>query len=66
MSAFQGRQCSERGCILFDHLVGEGEQLVGNLQVERLRSLEIDDQLKLCWQHNRQITRLLAFEMRPA
>ena len=29
-----------------DHLVGERQQLAGNLQVERLGGLEVDDQLK--------------------
>jgi hypothetical protein len=28
---------------LFDHLIGEREQPVGNLEAERLRGLEVDD-----------------------
>jgi len=32
---------------LLDHLVGKREQFVGNLEVERLRRLEIDHQLEL-------------------
>jgi len=32
--------CNAANCALFDHLVGEGEQLVGNLEAERLRSLD--------------------------
>src|SRR5438128_6483693 len=30
----------------FDHLVGEGEQLVGNLETERPRGLQVDHQLE--------------------
>src|SRR5216684_3933837 len=32
---------------LFDHLVGEGEQLIWDGETERLRSLEVDEQLEL-------------------
>ena len=45
-----------------DHLVGQCQQLVGDFEAERLRGLEVDHELELCRQHNRQITRLLAFE----
>src|SRR6516165_1542091 len=45
-----------------DHLVGQCQQLVGNFEAKRLRGLEVDHELELCRQHNRQITRLLAFE----
>src|SRR5262249_35456663 len=34
----------------FDHLVGEPDQLVGNLEAERLSGLEADDKLELGWQ----------------
>src|SRR5690349_11339136 len=40
---------------LFDHLVGEREELVWNLEAERLGGLEIDHQLELGWLHDRQI-----------
>src|SRR6516164_7563614 len=46
----------------FDHLVGAGEQAIWHVEAERLGGLEVDHQLELCRQHNRQITRLLAFE----
>src|SRR5947208_2221951 len=46
----------------FNHLVGEREQPVRQVEAERLCSRDIDHQLELCRQHNRQITRLLAFE----
>jgi hypothetical protein len=45
-----------------DHLVGGDEQSIWYLKAQRLRGLEVDHELELCWQHNRQITRLLAFE----
>jgi hypothetical protein len=47
-SNFLGRladlhQATRRSGCLFNHLVGEREQLVRNLEAERLRGLEIDD-----------------------
>src|SRR5215813_3359507 len=45
-----------------DHLVGEGEQLVGNLEAERPRGLQIDHQLIFRWRLHRQIGRPLALE----
>src|SRR5438270_2311402 len=47
---------------LFDHLVGQGEQLVGNLQAKRLRYAEIDDQLELGRLHYWEVGRFLTFE----
>src|SRR5258706_4068255 len=41
-----------------DHLVGERAQLVGNGQAERLRSLEVDDQLELDWRLDGKLARL--------
>src|SRR6516162_10749430 len=45
-----------------DHLVGDGEQLVWNLEAERLGGLEVDYQLELGRRLHRQICRLLTFE----
>src|SRR6516164_11369485 len=43
-----------------DHLVGERNQLVGNLDAERLGGLEVNDQLELDWRLHRQIARCFA------
>ena len=47
---------------LFDHLVGEREQLVGNGQAERLGGLEVDHQFEFCWLQHRQIGGLGALQ----
>ena len=49
-------------CILFDHLVGAGEQRWRHREAERLGSLEIDHQLVLGRRLHRQVGRLLALE----
>src|SRR5437763_13399951 len=46
----------------FDYLIGEREQLGRNLEAERLRGLEVDDQLEPGRLIDRQVGRLLAFE----
>src|SRR6266700_5789765 len=46
----------------FDHLVGAREQLVWNLEAERLSGLEIDDQLELGWLHHWKIGGLRTLE----
>src|SRR6266487_2590703 len=51
-----------RWAISFDHLVGEREQLVWNLEAERLSGLEIDDQLELGWLHHWKIGGLRTLE----
>src|ERR1700730_15722726 len=43
---------------LFHHLVGAGEQRRRHAKAERLCSLEVDYQLELGWQHDRQVCRL--------
>src|SRR5262249_47164963 len=47
---------------LFDHLVGDGEQRRRNFKAERLRRLEIDDDLEFGGQHDREFGWLGAFE----
>jgi hypothetical protein len=50
---------------LFDHLVGQREQLCRQLKPERFACLQVDHKLQfrcLCY---RQIVRFLACEMRP-
>ena len=40
---------------LFDHLVGDGNQRRRDLEAERLRRFEVNDQLECCWLLNRQV-----------
>src|SRR5262249_56213795 len=55
--------CSVRGeRDLFDHLVGDREQPVGNFEAERLCGLEVDRQLVLDRVLHRKVGRLLALE----
>jgi len=43
---------------LFNHLVGEGEELVGDSHVKHFRRFQIDDEFKLCGLLNWQICRI--------
>jgi hypothetical protein len=45
-----------------DHLVGQGEQLVRNLEAKRLRSVEIEHKLELRGPYDRKFARLLTLE----
>ena len=45
-----------------DHLVGEGEQFVWNLEAKRPGGVEVDDQIEFGRLYDRQVSRLLAFE----
>src|SRR5262249_51786534 len=49
-------------CGLFDHLVGEREQLGGDVDAEGLGGLHIDQELELGRLLHRQVRRLLALE----
>jgi hypothetical protein len=53
---------AQQSASLFDHLVGEREQIVGNLNPKRLGRLEIDDQLELRNLLHREIGGLCALE----
>jgi hypothetical protein len=61
MSALCQKQtfCGAAKLRLFDHLVGERQQIVGNVNAERFCGLEIDDQLELGDMLDRQIAGLL-------
>jgi hypothetical protein len=55
--------CQKRtSAALFDHLVGAGKQRRLHGEAERLRGLEIDDELKSGGKLYRQIGRLRAFQ----
>jgi hypothetical protein len=36
----------QQKAILFDHLIGEGEQIVGDFNAQRLRRFQVDRHLK--------------------
>src|SRR5262249_55826474 len=48
--------------LLFDHLVGQREQLVGDFEAERLSGLDVDHQLKLDWDLDGKLARHRALE----
>src|SRR5262245_19286429 len=57
-----GREQSQQCSRLFDHLVSKREQLVRNLEAERLLRFEVDRQFKFGRLHDRQVGRLDTFE----
>jgi hypothetical protein len=54
-------QCGKT-VLLFDHIVGDGEQRRWHFEAERISGLEVDDQVVLGWRLHGQIGRLLALE----
>jgi hypothetical protein len=57
------RRCM--GCLLLDHRVGKGEQLVRHVEAEHSGGLKVDDQLEFSRLRDRQVGRLVAFENPP-
>src|SRR5262245_51125048 len=53
---------SQQHSCSFDHLVGERDQLVWHVEAERLRGLEIDEQLELGRRLHRKLGRFFALE----
>src|SRR5215831_5675619 len=49
----------------FDHLVGAAGQGQRDSDAERAGGFEVDDQLDFCGLHDREVSRLLAFENAP-
>src|SRR5262245_27319379 len=47
---------------LFDHLVGEQQDRLRNRETERLRGLQVENQLEPCRQYHRQIPRFLPLQ----
>src|SRR5947209_3972300 len=62
MSALCQSRTNAANSILFDHLVGERQQLIRHIQAERLRGLKVDDQLDLCALLHWQVRGLRALE----
>src|SRR6516225_7881598 len=49
-------QCSKK--VLLDHIIGKLLELPWHLQAERLRGLEVDHKLELCWPLNGKLARI--------
>ena len=60
--AKSGHSAPRQRLALFDHLIGEGKQLVGNLEAERPRGLEVDGKLELDRRFHWQICGLGALQ----
>jgi hypothetical protein len=57
LCAKTGREHMQQTALLFDHLVGAGEQRRRHGEAERLRSLEVDHQFQVSGKFDRQIAR---------
>ena len=64
----ESEKCTARDpCIaatgsLFDHLVGASKKCRWNFEAERLRGLEIDDEIEFDWLRDREVRRRCALE----
>jgi len=47
---------------LFDNLVGEREEIVGQIEAKRLGDLELHDRFKPAWRLHRQVGLFLALQ----
>jgi hypothetical protein len=47
---------------LFDHFVGELQEMLGNVEAKRFCGLEVDDKLKLDWRLCGECGRVLALQ----
>jgi hypothetical protein len=57
--------CTAANSVLFNHLVGAGEQRWRDVEAKRFGGLEVDDQLVLHRRLHRQVGGLLALRMPP-
>ena len=61
----KGDICSAANCILFDHLIGDRQELIRHVQAERPGGFHINHKLEFSGSHHGQIARLLSLENPP-